>query len=185
MWLLIGLFIEKDMSNMMKFDMQGVAPARIYKLLGALVIPRPIALVSTVNPEGKVNAAPISFFNVMGTNPPIVVLCPSNREDGTPKDTALNIHSTHEFVVNLVDEAMGEAMVKCAKGLPHGESELDFAGLTAAPSSMVKPPRVVEAPWPSSARKCSPSTSAAIASSSARCSACTPAKASSIPPPGA
>ena len=113
MWLLIGLFIEKDMSNMIKFDMQGVAPARIYKLLGALVIPRPIALVSTVNPEGKVNAAPISFFNVMGTNPPIVVLCPSNREDGTPKDTALNIHSTHEFVVNLVDEAMGEAMVKC------------------------------------------------------------------------
>ena len=119
---------------------------RAYTILASLVTPRPIALVTTISADGKVNAAPFSFFNLMGANPPICAFAPGNREDGTPKDTARNVRSTHEFVVNLVDEAIAEAMNQCAASLPFGESELTRAGLTAAPSSVVKPPRIAEAP---------------------------------------
>lgn len=119
---------------------------RAYQLLVCLVTPRPIALVTTINDQGQVNAAPFSFFNVMGAEPPICAFAPGDRENGMPKDTALNIRSQHEFVVNLVDEGIAEAMNKCAASLPYGENELTHAGLTAAPSSLVKPPRIAEAP---------------------------------------
>jgi flavin reductase (DIM6/NTAB) family NADH-FMN oxidoreductase RutF len=119
---------------------------RAYTILASLVTPRPIALVTTISADGKVNAAPFSFFNLLGANPPICAFAPGNRKDGTPKDTARNVRSTHEFVVNLVDEAIAEAMNQCAASLPFGESELTRAGLHAAPSSVVKPPRIVEAP---------------------------------------
>jgi flavin reductase (DIM6/NTAB) family NADH-FMN oxidoreductase RutF len=119
---------------------------RAYPILASLVTPRPIALVTTINAAGQINAAPFSFFNVLGANPPICAFAPGDRDDGTPKDTALNIRSGHEFVVNLVDEAIAEAMNQCAASLPFGESELTRAGLTAAPSSVVKPPRIAEAP---------------------------------------
>lgn len=119
---------------------------RAYTILASLVTPRPIALVTTISTDGKVNAAPFSFFNVMGANPPICAFAPSDRENGVPKDTALNIRATHEFVVNLVDEKIAEAMNQCAASLPFGENELVRAGLTALPSSIVKPPRIVEAP---------------------------------------
>jgi len=119
---------------------------RAYTILASLVTPRPIALVTTISADGMVNAAPFSFFNLLGANPPICAFAPGNREDGTPKDTARNVRSTHEFVVNLVDEAIAEAMNQCAASLPFGESELTRAGLHAAPSSVVKPPRIMEAP---------------------------------------
>ncbi|HSY18832.1 MAG TPA: flavin reductase family protein [Candidatus Acidoferrales bacterium] len=130
----------------MELDLEKEYADRAYQILASLVTPRPIALVTTISADGKVNAAPFSFFNLMGANPPICAFAPGNREDGTPKDTALNIRSMHEFVVNLVDEAIAEAMNQCAASLPYGESELTRAGLTAAPSSVVKPPRIVEAP---------------------------------------
>src|SRR6202789_965147 len=119
---------------------------RAYTILASLVTPRPIALVTTISADGKINAAPFSFFNLMGANPPICAFAPGDRENGTPKDTALNIRATHEFVVNLVDESIAEAMNQCAASLPYGENELTRAGLTAAPSSIVKPPRIAEAP---------------------------------------
>jgi len=119
---------------------------RAYPILASLVTPRPIALVTTVDTEGRVNAAPFSFFNMMGARPPICAFAPGNREDESPKDTALNIAATNEFVVNLVDEGIAEAMNLCAASLPHGQSELDAAGLTTAPSSSVRPPRIAEAP---------------------------------------
>ena len=119
---------------------------RAYTILASLVTPRPIALVTTISADGKVNAAPFSFFNVMGANPPICAFAPSDRENVVPTDTALNIRATHEFVVNLVDEKIAEAMNQCAASLPFGENELVRAGLTAAPSSIVKPPRIAEAP---------------------------------------
>ena len=130
----------------MELDLEGEYADRAYQILASLVTPRPIALVTTVSADGKVNAAPFSFFNLMGANPPICAFAPGDRENGTPKDTALNIRSMHEFVVNLVDESIAEAMNQCAASLPYGESELTRAGLTAAPSSVVKPPRIVEAP---------------------------------------
>ena len=133
-------------SRAMELDIEGEYADRAYQIVASLVTPRPIALVTTLNPEGKINAAPFSFFNLLGGDPPIVGFAPGDRPDGTPKDTARNIRSTHEFVVNLVDEGIAEAMNRCAASLPYGESELDHAGLTAAPSSFVKPPRIAEAP---------------------------------------
>ena len=130
----------------MELDLEGQFADRAYPILASLVTPRPIAFVTTVSPDGRVNAAPFSFFNLLGAQPPILAFAPGDRDDGTPKDTALNIRATHEFVVNLVDEAIAKAMNKCAASLPYGENELVHAGLHAAPSSIVKPPRIVESP---------------------------------------
>lgn len=130
----------------MELNLENELAGRAYPILASLVVPRPIALVTTLSPDGKVNAAPFSFFNLLGANPPICAIAPGDRDDGTPKDTARNIRGTHEFVVNLVDEAIAEAMNRCAASLPYGESELKHAGLTAASSSAVKPPRIAESP---------------------------------------
>ncbi len=129
----------------MELDLSGQYAGRAYQILASLVVPRPIALVTTMSEEGRVNAAPFSFFNLLGSQPPILGFAPGDRDDGSPKDTARNIRATHEFVVNLVDEAIAEAMNRCAASLPYGENELDHAGLRAAPSSLVKPPRIAEA----------------------------------------
>lgn len=130
----------------MEFDLEGTHADRAYNLLASLVTPRPIAWVTTVSPDGIVNAAPFSFFNVLGSEPPIVGFCPGDRDDGTPKDTARNIRLTHEFVVNLVDESVAEAMNLTAATLPYGISEIAHAGISTAASTLVKPPRIAEAP---------------------------------------
>lgn len=130
----------------MELDLEGQHADRAYTLLASLITPRPIAWVTTLSPEGAINAAPFSFFNMLGDEPPIVGFCPGDREDGTPKDTARNIRLGHEFVVNLVDENLAEAMNKTSATVPYGTNELELAGLTAAPSSVVKPPRIAEAP---------------------------------------
>jgi flavin reductase (DIM6/NTAB) family NADH-FMN oxidoreductase RutF len=130
----------------MELDLENEYVDRAYTFLASLVTPRPIALVTSISADGRVNAAPFSFFNLFGANPPICGFAPGDRDNGTPKDTALNIRATHEFVVNLVDEKIAEAMNQCAASLPYGENELTRAGLTAAPSSLVKPPRIAEAP---------------------------------------
>jgi flavin reductase (DIM6/NTAB) family NADH-FMN oxidoreductase RutF len=130
----------------MELNLETEFADRAYPLLASLVTPRPIALVTTISTDGSVNAAPFSFFNVFGANPPICAFAPGDHDDGRPKDTALNVRAMHEFVVNLVDEAIAEAMNQCAASLPYGENELIRAGLTAARSSVVKPPRIAEAP---------------------------------------
>jgi flavin reductase (DIM6/NTAB) family NADH-FMN oxidoreductase RutF len=130
----------------MELDLEKEFADRAYLILASLVTPRPIALVTSISPDGKINAAPFSFFNLLGANPPICAFAPGDRENGMPKDTARNIRATHEFVVNLVDESIAEAMNKCAASLPYGENELPQAGLTTAPSSVVRPPRIAESP---------------------------------------
>lgn len=130
----------------MELDFDGRDADRAYPILASLVVPRPIALVTTLGPDGVVNAAPFSFFNAMGGDPPIVAFAPGDRDDDTPKDTARNVRFGHEFVVNLVDESIAEQMNQCAAALPYGESELQRAGLTTAPSSLVKPPRIAQSP---------------------------------------
>lgn len=130
----------------MELDLEGQHAERAYSILASLVIPRPIAWVTSLDENGAVNAAPFSFFNVLGANPPIVGFCPGDRPNGTPKDTALNVRATQEFVVNLVDEGVAEAMNLTAATLPHGVNELESAGLTTLPSSVVRPPRIAEAP---------------------------------------
>ena len=130
----------------MELDLEGKHAQRAYQILASLVTPRPIAWVTTLGPDGVVNAAPFSFFNVLGADPPILGFCPGDRDDDTPKDTARNIRLSHEFVVNLVDEKTAEAMNRTAASLPYGVSEIQSAGLTTAPSSVVKPPRIAESP---------------------------------------
>jgi len=130
----------------MELDLEHEFASRAYGLLVNLVTPRPIAWVTTINSEGAVNAAPFSFFNLLGANPPILGFCPGDREEGVPKDTARNIRANHEFVVNLVDEPLAEAMNKTAATLPYGVNELEVAGLHTAPSSTIRTPRIAEAP---------------------------------------
>lgn len=130
----------------MELDFEGRHAARAYPILASLVTPRPIALVTTLGPDNVVNAAPFSFFNLLGASPPIVAFAPGDREPGIPKDSARNIRTQHEFVVNLVDESLAEAMNQCAASLPFGTSELTQAGLSTAPSTSIKPPRIAESP---------------------------------------
>jgi flavin reductase (DIM6/NTAB) family NADH-FMN oxidoreductase RutF len=130
----------------MLFDFSAIPAAARYKLLTGVVIPRPIALVTTVDAAGIANAAPFSFFNCFGADPAILVLGVGDREPGIPKDTAANIAATGEFVVNLVTEDMSGRMNRCATDYPAGTDELAETGLTAVASSMVKPPRIGESP---------------------------------------
>jgi flavin reductase (DIM6/NTAB) family NADH-FMN oxidoreductase RutF len=130
----------------MRFDMDRLAARDRYKLLTGVVVPRPIALVTTLDTAGGINAAPFSFFNAMGADPALVVLGIGNRNREQPKDTAKNIRAGGEFVVNVVTEDIAERMNITAVDFPHGTDELAAAGLTAAPSHRVKPPRVAESP---------------------------------------
>ena len=117
-----------------------------YKLLAALVVPRPIALVTTAGKEGVINAAPFSFFNVFSEDPALVVLGLQSRPDGTPKDTLKHIRETGIFVVNLVDEAMAERMNTCSIDFPSNVSEIGVAGFAILPGVGVPVPRIAEAP---------------------------------------
>lgn len=130
----------------MELDLEGKHASRAYAMLVSLITPRPIAWVTTLDENGGINAAPFSFFNALGADPPIIGFAPGDRDDGSPKDTARNIRRSHEFVVNLVDEATAEAMNHTSASLPYGTSELESAGLTAVASSVVTPPRIGEAP---------------------------------------
>jgi flavin reductase (DIM6/NTAB) family NADH-FMN oxidoreductase RutF len=121
------------------------APLDNYKVLTNLVVPRPIAWVSTVGETGIVNLAPFSFFNAVGSNPLYVVVSIGNREDGSPKDTARNILASGEFVVNLVTEELLEAMNISAVDFPADESELSPAQVHSAPSVRIAAPRLAEA----------------------------------------
>ncbi|MEO1111732.1 MAG: flavin reductase family protein [Pseudomonadota bacterium] len=131
----------------MFLDFSALLPQQRYKLLTATVVPRPIALVSTLSPSGIVNAAPFSFFNVFSEDPALAVLgLESRRDTGAIKDTTRNIIESSELVINLVDRQMAAAMAACAADLDPDQSELDFAELTQAPSRMVAPPGIEEAP---------------------------------------
>jgi flavin reductase (DIM6/NTAB) family NADH-FMN oxidoreductase RutF len=118
----------------------------VYHLLVCIVTPRPIAWVTTIDSEGRVNLAPFSFFNAFGANPPVVVFSPTLRRDGSKKDTLRNVEATGEFVLNAAVESLAEKMNLCSKELPYGQSEAELAGLTLIPSVKVKPPRVAETP---------------------------------------
>ena len=130
----------------MLFDMATLEADHRYKLLTATVTPRPIAWVTTVSEHGAVNAAPFSFFNVMGHEPPTVTLGLLRQASGGFKDTAANILATGEFVVNLVSEANAAAMNITCMDAPPEVDELACAGLTAVPSRHVAPPRIAESP---------------------------------------
>ena len=131
----------------MTFDLEQAATGVAYKLLVGLVAPRPIALVTSMNVDGSLNAAPFSAYNYLCTDPPIIGMGVTNRpnEGFVPKDTARNIRRTGEFVVNVVTEDLAEQMNICATDFPPEVNELEMAGLTTAPSQLVKVPRIAQA----------------------------------------
>ena len=138
----------------MQFDMRTLQSGLRYKLITSTVTPRPIAWVTTLSREGVRNAAPYSFFNAVGDDPPLVVLgLLKHPADGLPKNTAANILATGEFVVNLVDEANAARMNESSVDAPPEVDEFDYAGLEAAPSERVKPPRIATAPVSFECRK--------------------------------
>jgi flavin reductase (DIM6/NTAB) family NADH-FMN oxidoreductase RutF len=117
----------------------------VYRLLISVVVPRPIGWASTMGANGIPNLAPFSFFNAVGANPPTIMLSVEQRA-GQAKDTLRNIQETGEFVINIVDHVLAEAMVQTSGEWPYEVDEFVMAGLEKAPSLEVKPPRVALAP---------------------------------------
>ena len=129
----------------MDLELAQLPPLERYKLLIGLVIPRPIAWVSTYSANGVANCAPFSFFNVISEEPPLCILSFNWRSDREFKHTLKNIRRTGEFVVNLADEGTANAMHLSSTELPEAESEFAKFGLTAVPAKLVKHPRIGEA----------------------------------------
>lgn len=136
----------------MYFHLADLEPKQRYKLIAGAVVPRPIALVTTVNEDGSCNAAPFSAFNYMSEDPPLLALGLQIQPDGhprqgAPKDTARNIARTGEFVVNTIDEALAPDMVKCAADADPGESEVELLGLRTLPGTNIDVPHLAAAPF--------------------------------------
>jgi flavin reductase (DIM6/NTAB) family NADH-FMN oxidoreductase RutF len=129
-----------------EFDFAALSERERYKLMIGAVVPRPIALVTTVDAAGRVNAAPFSFFNCLSADPPILALGVENHPDMRFKDTAANIRETEVFTVNIVSRAIAEAMHVTAVKFPPAVDELAEAGLTARPGAAVASPWIAEAP---------------------------------------
>nr|WP_087574022.1 flavin reductase family protein [Sphingomonas sp. CDS-1] len=138
----------------MQFDMRELPMVTRYKIVNSTITPRPIAWITSQSADGILNAAPYSFFNCVGTEPPLVVLGllkePASRG---LKNTASNIIATGEFVVNLVCEADAEKMNLCSVDAPADVSEIDYAGVETTPSVVVAPPRIASSPVSFECRK--------------------------------
>lgn len=135
----------------MHIDPREVSASDRYKLLIGAIVPRPIAVVSTVSPAGEPNLAPYSFFNGIGSDPMTLLFCPVNPPDGGEKDSLRNAKpaeegGTGEFVVCVATEEIIRPVVASSEVLPYGESEYELAGLTPVPSVKVRAPRVAESP---------------------------------------
>lgn len=135
---------------MITFDPAQHPQRQIYKLMTGIIVPRPIALVSTVDAAGNANLAPFSFFAGVGSAPPTVLFCPALRPDptgqGKRKDTLRNVEETREFVINVVSEAISAQANAASAEVPAEVDEFKLSGLTPIPSETVKPPRVAESP---------------------------------------
>ncbi len=127
-------------------DLAAFAHEDRYKFLMASVIPRPIALVTTLGADGIVNAAPFSSFVVLSVDPPLLGISVAERDDGAIKDTSRLIEATGEFVIHTVNATMARQVQQCSEPLGPTRSEIEYAGLHLIPSLKVKPPRIAEAP---------------------------------------
>ena len=135
---------------MLSIDPAGQPSRQIYKLMTGIIVPRPVALVSTVDADGIPNVAPFSFFSGVGSVPPTLIFCPvlhGRHSDPTlRKDTLANVEATGEFVVNVVSEVIADAANITAAEVPPHVDEFALAGLTAIPGEVVRVPRVAESP---------------------------------------
>ncbi len=141
--------------TILSLDPADCEPRQVYKLMTGIIVPRPVALVSTIDRNGVPNLAPFSFFSGVGSNPPTVLFCPAVRAaarpgaDGQPevrKDTLRNVEETGEFVINVVSDAIAEAANATAAEVGPEVDEFVLSGLTPQPSDMVRPARVAESP---------------------------------------
>jgi flavin reductase (DIM6/NTAB) family NADH-FMN oxidoreductase RutF len=124
---------------------QNVAPPPLSSNpINALVAPRPIGWISTVDAAGRVNLAPFSYYNAVSADPAVVVFAPNEAAQGTPKDTLRNVREVGEFVVNLAHASLRHQINATSRVYPHGVNELELVGLTAVGSRAVRPPRVGE-----------------------------------------
>lgn len=128
------------------FDLAALSPADSYKLLASVILPRPIAWITSRDAAGNVNAAPFSFFNIVSSDPPLVVISFAEAPDREGKDTLVNIRTRREFVVNMVPEELAEEMNTTATNAPRGHDETQLAGLELADSTVVDIPRLVGSP---------------------------------------
>lgn len=131
---------EAGATDDLELDLEALDPRARYFLLTSVVVPRPIAWVSTLDRHGGRNLAPYSYFNACSANPPII-----HFTSTTSKDSIANVRDTGEFVVNIVSADLAQAMRTTSAVFPSGEDEFDWAGLEAAPSLRVRPPRVLGA----------------------------------------
>jgi flavin reductase (DIM6/NTAB) family NADH-FMN oxidoreductase RutF len=130
---------------MLAFDPGDHSTGDIYKLMVGAIVPRPIALVSSVDESNVRNLAPFSYFTACSSNPPVVVFCPILRPVPLgAKDTLRNVIATREFVVNIVSEDFVRGMNATAAQVPPEVDEFELSGLTAIASELIKPPRVAE-----------------------------------------
>lgn len=135
------------------FDCAGLTTLERYKLICAIVVPRPIALVTSCDEDGRVNAAPYSFFNAFSEDPIQIALGLQHKADGTLKDTTRNLARARHFVVNMVDEPLAEAMGNCAIDFPPEVSEIEALGIATVASSQVPVPRIANTPFALECRK--------------------------------
>jgi len=135
----------------MEFDIASMPVGLRYNLLLGSIVPRPIAVVGTMNAAGQHNLAPFSFFNAVSSEPMVLMFCPVSRGDGGENDSLCNAKPVAEggtgcFSVSLATEENIANVVKCAADLPHGESEFDYAGLTARMCARIRAPYMAESP---------------------------------------
>ncbi len=128
------------------YSLTDLSPADGYKLLASLVMPRPIAWITSIDAAGTVNAAPYSFFNLVSADPLLAAVGFSAASDREGKDTLANVRATGDLVINLVSEPLAQAMNITAVNAPRGTDEVAMAGLATASSVQVKPPRIAESP---------------------------------------
>ena len=129
----------------MRLNPGEIGGGAVYKLMSGVIVPRPIAFISTVDSDGRPNLAPFSFSMAVSENPPVHAVSISGKVNGY-KDTLNNIRSTGEYVVNVVTEQIGAAMNQTAADFPPEIDEFEVSSLSAAPSERVAPPRVAESP---------------------------------------
>jgi flavin reductase (DIM6/NTAB) family NADH-FMN oxidoreductase RutF len=137
-------------NTIVSFNPADYQPHQVYKLMTGIIVPRPVALVSTVDRDGVPNLAPFSFFTGVGSNPPTVLFCPVVRARGAAgdirKDTLRNVEETGEFVINVVSDEIAAAANATAAEVPPEVDEFVLSGLTPQASEVVRPPRVAESP---------------------------------------
>jgi flavin reductase (DIM6/NTAB) family NADH-FMN oxidoreductase RutF len=132
---------------MKSFEANELSTSQLHNYLQHAIAPRPIALVSTIDKDGRVNLSPFSFFNLFSSNPPVCIFSPSRRvRDNTTKHTLENVHEVPECVINIVDHSMVRKVSQASAEYAKGVNEFTEVGLTELSSLHVKPPRVAESP---------------------------------------